>query len=100
MKGVGVNAPQDCEVLECNWWGVQAYIRCQHTMLAGMGGAVMLGVSALEVRAACEMLRVPRREWPEALDVCQALAGMVAKIENERSASRQRAQSSRARKKG
>lgn len=100
MKGAGVNAPHDCEVLQCNWWGVQVYMRCQHTMLAGMGGAVMLGVSGVEVRSVCELLRVPRREWPETVDVCQALAGLVAKIENERSASRQRASTSRARKRG
>jgi hypothetical protein len=90
MKGDGVTAGAaiECEVLECNWWPVQVYLRCQQTMLSGMAGAVLLGVSAVEVRAVCSLMRVPRCEWPDVLDGAQALAGMVAKIENEKAKAR------------
>ena len=90
MKGDGVTAGAaiECEVLECNWWPVQVYLRCQQTMLSGMAGAVLLGVSAVEVRAVCSLMRVARGEWPDVLDGAQALAGMVAKIENDKAKSR------------
>jgi len=93
MKGDGATTAGaiECEVLECNWWPVMVYLRCQQTMLAGMSGAVLLGVSAVEVRAVCSLMRVPRVEWPDTLDGAQALAGMVAKIENEKAAARAKA---------
>ena len=59
-------------------------MRCQQSVLSGMGGGVMLGVSAQEVLAAARMLRVPAAEWPGCIDTAQELAGMVAKIENDR----------------
>lgn len=89
-------AAREVEVLPCNWWPVQVYLRCQPTLLAGMGGAVILGVSAQEVRAACSLLRVPPREWPDTVDGAQALAGMVAKIENERAEKRAKSKAGRA----
>ncbi len=89
MKGADAGAGAiECEVLECNWWPVQVYLRCQQTMLAGMAGAVLLGVSAVEVRAVCSLMRVPRSAWPDVLDGVQAVAGMVAKIENDKAAAR------------
>lgn len=74
--------PQEIEVLECNWTAVQVYLRCQMTTIAGMSGAVLLGVSASEAMASARMLRVPVREWPETIDGVQVLASLVAKIEN------------------
>lgn len=99
MKGDGVTAGAaiECEVLECNWLPVMVYLRCQQTMLSGMAGAVLLGVSAVEVRAVCSLLRVARSEWPDVLDGVQTLAGMVAKIENDKARARADAA---ARKKG
>ena len=90
MKGDGVTAGAivEVEVLECNWWPVQVYLRCQQTMLSGMAGAVLLGVSAVEIRAVCSLMRVPRSDWPDVLDGAQALAGMVAKVENDKAKAR------------
>ena len=68
---------------------VQVYLRCQPTMLAGMSGAVILGVSASEAMAAARMLRVPPKRWPAVIDGAQLLGSLVAKIENEKSAQRQ-----------
>ncbi len=90
MRGDACNADEiEVEVLVCNWHAVQTYMRCQPTMLAGMSGAVILGVSASEAMAAARMLRVPPKRWPSVIDGAQALGSMVAKIENEKSAQRQ-----------
>lgn len=89
MKGDGDSAGAiECEVLECNWWPVQVYLRCQQTMLSGMAGVAFLGVSASEAMASARMIRAPVREWPDVIDGVQALAGMVAKIENEKLAAK------------
>ena len=93
MKGDGATTAGaiECEVLGCNWWPVMVYMRCQQTMLAGMSGAVFLGVSASEVMASARMLRVRPPEWPELIDSVQMLASMVAKIENDKAAARAKA---------
>lgn len=88
MKGTPCKAARKLMVLRCNWSAVRAYLRCQQTMLAGMGGAAYMGVSATEVRAAVSMLRIPAREWPDVIDGAQTLAGMVAKIENDKLAAK------------
>ena len=88
MKGETCEVDTEIEVLAENWHAVQAYVRCQHTMLAGMGGAVYLGVSSQEVRAAASMLRIPSREWPDVIDGAQALASKIAAIENAKAEAR------------
>ncbi len=91
MRGDACNADEiEVEVLVCNWHAVQTYMRCQPTMLAGMSGAVILGVSASEAMAAARMLRVPPKRWPAVIDGAQTLASMVAKIENAKAEARQR----------
>lgn len=84
MRGEPCEQTQEVEVLADHWNGVQVYLRCQQTMLAGMGGGALVGVSAQEVRAAAIMLRVPSREWPDVIDTAQELAALVARIENEK----------------
>jgi len=84
MRGEACSDATEIEVLPPNWHGVTVYMRCQQTVLAGMGGGAMMGVSAQEVLAAARMLRVPVAEWPNCIDAAQELAGMVAKIENDR----------------
>ena len=92
MKGTSAcEQPTTIEVLECNWTAVQTYLRCQLTVVSGMAGVVICGVSASEVMASARMLRVPVREWPEVIDAVQLLAGMVAKIENEKMAAKAQA---------
>jgi len=92
MKGTSAcEQPTQIEVLECNWTAVQAYMRCQQTMLSGMAGVAYLGVSASEAMASARMLRVHPREWPDLIDAVQMLAGYVAKIENEKMAAKAQA---------
>ncbi len=61
---LGDDSRQDIEVLECNWHAVIVWTHCTPAF-AGMGQRI--GVPALEVRAACLLLRVPRNEWPAVL---------------------------------
>jgi energy-converting hydrogenase Eha subunit G len=92
LKGGGeCSSVQEIEVLDDNASAVQVYLRCQQTMLAGMSGAVILGVSASEAMASARMLRVPVREWPDVIDGVQQLASLVAKIENAKAAARAKA---------
>lgn len=49
------------EVWSCNAKVVEIYKACQLTH-AGMGGTC-LGLSALEIRSAFDLLRVPRKRW-------------------------------------
>lgn len=92
MKGDGeCSSVIEIEVLAENESAVQVYLRCQQTMLAGMSGAVILGVSASEAMASARMLRVPVREWPDVIDGVQLLASLVAKIENDKAAARAKA---------
>lgn len=61
-----------------NWNIVQVFTRCQwqRSVLSGMAGAVRVweGISAQEVRAACDLLDIPRAEWP---DLMWGIAEMV-----------------------
>ena len=57
-------------------------------MLSGMAGVAFLGVSASEAMASARMIRAPVREWPDVIDGVQALASMVARIENEKLAAK------------
>ena len=95
MKGDGATTAGaiECEVLECNWWPVMVYRRCQQTMLASMSGVAYLGVSASEAMASARMLRAPVAEWPELIDSVQMLAGYVANIENAKMKARAEAES-------
>ena len=89
MRGDACNTGViEVEVLAGNWHAVQVYMRCQPTMIAGMSGAVILGVSASEAMASARMLRVPERRWPGVIDGAQALASLVAKIENDKAKAR------------
>lgn len=88
MRGEQCSEAQEIEVLPPNWHGVQVYMRCQQTVLAGMGGGAMMGLSAVETLAAARMLRAPVAEWPDCIDAAQSLASEIAKIENDRAKSR------------
>lgn len=88
MKGAKCASDVEIEVLADNMQPLQVYLRCQSTMLAGMGGSVITGVSAQEALAACRICRVRAAEWEETCEAVQTLAGMVANIENKKAADR------------
>lgn len=89
MRGDACSASiTEVEVLAGNWHAVQVYLRCQQTMLAGMSGAVLVGVSASEVMACARMLRVPERRWPAVIDGAQLLGSLIAKVENDKAKAR------------
>ena len=67
-----------------NWTTVEVFTRCQWqvTTVAGMSGAVRVweGIPAVEIKATCELLDVPRSQWPDVLagvGVMQATAKPV-----------------------
>jgi hypothetical protein len=51
------------DVLEVNALTVHVFQHCQPT-LVGMSGELQ-GISALEIRAALELLDIPRPDWPD-----------------------------------
>lgn len=63
----------EVEVLPVNLRSVDVYRRCQLTVIGGMG-AVYLGVSALETRAALELSQVPPSEWAGIADDVQIMS--------------------------
>lgn len=91
MKGQACETWKPLSVLPCNVWPVQVYLHCQSSALAGMSGAVLMGVSAQEVLAATRLLRAPAREWPNIVSGVQILGAKVAKIENDKAAARAKA---------
>ena len=61
-----------------NWNIVEVFTRCQWqvSVLASMAGAVRVweGIAAQEVKAACELMGIPRQQWR---DVLWGVAEMV-----------------------
>lgn len=66
-----------------NVTAVDVFRRCQITMHAGMG-VVYQGISAVEMRAAMIVSRVPRAEWPSVADDVAVMADAAAEYLNER----------------
>jgi len=48
----------DIEVLEENWDTVHVFRHCQPSFITGMHAPVYLGISALELQAACSILHI------------------------------------------
>jgi len=48
----------EIEVLDENWNTVQVFRYCQPSFITGMHAPVYLGISALELQAACSLLRI------------------------------------------
>lgn len=89
MRAVSAKSKDtELDVWPQNMSTVHVYLRCQPSMLATFAGAALMGVSASEVLSAARMLRIPVIEWPIVIDGVQELAGMVAKIENDKAAAR------------
>lgn len=64
---------------------VETFKRCQPQISVGMG-VLWQGVTAGEVRAACDMLNVPRSEWPYHIDGVQLMARTIAELRNKQAA--------------
>lgn len=76
---------QEIEVLSENWDAVQAFKLCrQEYMPAPAGGAIALGLSALEVDAALRMAGVPAARWGEVASQVQEMGRAAATALNER----------------
>lgn len=64
---------------------VAVFRRCQPQVAVGMG-VFWQGVTAGEVRSACLMLGVPRREWARHIDGVQLMARTIAELRNKEAA--------------
>ena len=45
-------------------------------------GIYWQGCTAGEIRAACVLMHIPRREWPDVLDGVQHMAQVIAEVRN------------------
>jgi len=75
-------AAKAIEVWECHLPALSVYQRCQHTVVAGAAGAVFLGMSVLEIEAACRAAGVPFDA--DLIDDVQTIAKGAAKVLNQR----------------
>ena len=97
MKGRRAARSREIEVPRAELVGVNVYMRCQQTLLSGMSGGAFSGSRRRSARGCIHAARACAKR-PDVIDTAQALAGMVAKIENDRAESRARAARSRAAK--
>jgi hypothetical protein len=70
---------------------VEVFKRCQPQISVGMG-VLWQGVTAVEVRSACLMLGIPRREWARHIDGVQYMARVIAELRNKEAADKARRQ--------
>lgn len=70
------------EVLACNWLTVDVYQTCQLGFASGAGGAICLGIAAIEIRAALQLQGVPRRQWGELATGVQLMGRVAASTIN------------------
>lgn len=76
----------EIEVLEENWDAVQVFLRCTQLYSTSMAGACALGLTAMEIEAACRLCTVPRSTWPEvSMDVLH-MGRIAAEALNRRQA--------------
>jgi len=52
-------AVMEIEVLDVNWDTVQVFRYCQPGFITGLHASVYVGISALELQAACSLLKIP-----------------------------------------
>lgn len=74
------------EVLEENWEAVHVFKLCKQSWVVGLGGAFALGLTALEIDAACRLTRVPSKRWPEVSDHVEEMGRIAAEELNKRKA--------------
>lgn len=75
--------PREILVWSCNWLAVAVFEACQLTLVAGMG-VYYQGISALEAKAACDLLQVRRSDQPDVLLDVQFMGRTVSDALNER----------------
>lgn len=77
----------EVEVWAENWTIVQVFTRCQWrtSMIAvpGFAQRVWEGIAAVEIRACCDLLDVPRPQWPDVLWGVGVMAAASMPVLNE-----------------
>jgi hypothetical protein len=95
MQGEVVGAPErevddsavvTCEVSADNWNAVSVFQVCEFQIIGGAFGMWWRGIPSIEVKAACELLNMPRSDWPEVLEGVRIMAAETAKLRNDATA--------------
>ena len=79
-----VDRSTEVEVLEENWAAVMVFKRCRQEWAMHMAGATAMGLSALEVRAGCELAGIPQAQWDEVSEQVQEMGAIAAEALNQR----------------
>lgn len=73
----------DVCVWSCNWQPVEVFECCRIELVGGLGASYD-GISSGEVRSACDLLDVPRSDWPDVLTDVQYMGRVVSAALNKR----------------
>jgi hypothetical protein len=79
-------SPEFIDVLPCNWNAVQAYLASQWTIETGGRHPVFRGIAAHELKSACELKGIPRREWPLVTYGVAVISGAAREVFQSRTA--------------
>lgn len=74
------------EVLEENWQAVHVFMLCKQSWAVGLAGAFALGITALEIDAACRLKRVSSNRWPKTSEYVDEMGRIAAEELNKRKA--------------
>lgn len=72
------------QVWACNWPAVEVYQRCRLEIVAGGFSVHYNGIAPAEIRAALDLLDVPRPQWPDLLDDVQYMGRCASDALNAR----------------
>jgi hypothetical protein len=71
-------------VLDENWEAVHVFLLCTQGWAVSLAGAHALGLSALEVDAACRLRRVPMKQRPTVSEQVMEMGRVAAEELNRR----------------
>ncbi|MCK5772047.1 hypothetical protein [Algiphilus sp.] len=83
--GSEADEPAEIPVWWTHWTSVEVFERCELSVIGGMSVHYQ-GITATEIRSACELLRVRWYEWPDIVDDVQFMGRTVARTINAKSA--------------
>lgn len=69
-------------MLPCNVDAVAVFRECKPTVVVGLGSAAWLGFSALEIRAALAVHRIPPSRWLAVVAGVRVMEAATAEIRN------------------
>lgn len=74
----------ECLAWPCNATAIEVFRLCTIELAASFGGVLWLDITAVELRAALALRRVPRAAWPDVADDVRFMGREVANERNRR----------------